>query len=75
MGAVVGDEDLLFVIHNDTVWKLEMFRAAEFLEDVAILIEDQHSHHFAFDHDDATLVIDSYPWKSNRRRVRNRNPL
>ena len=34
-----------------------MLRTAELLQHVAHLIEDKHSHHLTFDHDNATLVI------------------
>ena len=60
MRAVVGDEDLLTVVNDNTVGKFQMFGAAKFIENVAHLIEDDDAHHFAFDNNDATLGINAH---------------
>lgn len=35
-----------------------MLGASELLQNVAHLIEDEHTHHLALDHDDAAFVVD-----------------
>ena len=45
VGAVVTDEDLLPVVDDDPVGELEVLRAAELVEHVAQLVEDDHPHH------------------------------
>ncbi len=40
VSAVVGDEDLLAVVDDDTVGELQMFGAAELVEDVTHLRVD-----------------------------------
>ena len=45
VGAVVGDEDLLSLVDDDAVGELEVLRAAELVQHVAKLVEDDHPHH------------------------------
>ena len=45
VSAVVTDEDLLPVVDDDPVGELEVLRAAELVEHVAQLVEDDHPHH------------------------------
>ena len=58
MGAVVADEDFLAIIHDDTVRKLEVFRTAKLVQDVAHLVEDDDAHHLTLHDDDPALVVD-----------------
>ena len=44
VSSVVADEDLLTIIHHNSIGKLQMLGAAKFVEDVAHLIEDNHTH-------------------------------
>jgi precorrin-6x reductase len=55
MSAIVGNENLLTIVDDHSVRKLEMFGAAELLQYVAHLIENQNTHDFAFDHNDTTF--------------------
>jgi len=54
---VVWDEDLLPVVDDDAIGELQMLWTSELGEDVAHLIEDDHSHHFALYDDDPPLVV------------------
>lgn len=44
MSAIVRDEDLLSIVDNDTIGKLEMLGAAKLVQDVAQLIKDDDAH-------------------------------
>ena len=45
MRAVVRDEDLLAIVHHDSVGEFKVFGAAELGEDVTHLVEDDYAHH------------------------------
>ena len=42
--AIVGDEDLVFVVGANAVRKLEITRAAELLQHVAVGVENNYAH-------------------------------
>ena len=58
VGAVVADEDLFLVVYDNAVRELKVFRAAELVEHVPHLVEDDDTHDLALDDDDAPLVVD-----------------
>lgn len=58
VGAVIAHEYFPFVVDDDPVGELEIFRTAELLKDVPGLIENNDSHDFAFDDDYSSLVVD-----------------
>lgn len=58
VGTVVRNEDFLPVVNDNSVGELKMLGATELVEDVAVLIEDDHSHHLALYNDDPALVVD-----------------
>ena len=58
---VVGDEDLLSVVDHHSIGKLQVLGAAELVEDITGLIEDDDAHDFALDDDDAALVVHCHP--------------
>ena len=45
VGSVVADEDLLPVVDDHPVGELQVLRAAELVQHVAKLVEDNHPHH------------------------------
>ena len=45
VGSVVADEDLLPVVDDHPVGELQVLRAAELVQHVAKLVEDDHPHH------------------------------
>lgn len=57
---VVGNEDLLAVVDHHSVGELEVLGAAEFVQHVASLVEDDDSHNLAFDHDDPAFIVDRH---------------
>lgn len=59
MRAVVRNEDFVLVVGANAVRKFEVARAREFLEHIAVGVEDDDAHHFAFNHDDVTLFVDA----------------
>lgn len=58
MSPVVRDEDLLLVIHDDSVGELEVFRTTKLLQNISQVVEDQDSHDFAFHDNDSSFVVD-----------------
>lgn len=54
---IVADEDLLLVVHHHAVGELEVLRAPELVQHIAVLIKDDHTHHLAFHHNDPSLVV------------------
>ena len=58
---VVRDEDFLSVVDHHSIGKLQVLGAAELVEDVTGLIEDDDAHDFALDHDDPALVVHRHP--------------
>ena len=57
VSAIVRDENLHLVVNYNTVWKLKVLRAGEFVEHVANHVEDDHSHHLALhNHNSAPIV-------------------
>lgn len=56
--AVIADENLLLVVNDDAVRELEVLAAAEFLQNISVLIENNDTHDFALDHNDAPLAVD-----------------
>merc|ERR1719278_591780 len=59
VGSVVADEDLLPVVDDHPVGELQVLRAAELVQYVAKLVEDDHPHHLALDHDDPSFVVNA----------------
>ena len=59
VSAIVRDEYLLFIVAANTIGKFQVFRTRELIENVAVDIEDEDTHHFAFDHDDMAHAIDT----------------
>ena len=59
MGPIIRDEYLLFIVTANAIGKFQIFRTGEFVQDVAVDIEDEDAHHFAFDDDDSTHIIDA----------------
>ena len=45
VGSVVTDEDLLPIVDNHSVGKLEVLRATKLVQHVAKLVKDDHPHH------------------------------
>ena len=45
VGSVVADEDLLPVVDDHPVGELQVLRAAELVQHVAKLVEDDHPHY------------------------------
>ena len=43
--SVVANEDLLSVVDDDTIRKLQVFGAAKLVENISHLIEDDNTHH------------------------------
>ena len=60
VGAVVGDEDLLAIVDDDAVRELQVLGAAELVEHVAQLIEDDDAHDLTLDHNDSALVVHAH---------------
>ena len=60
VSAIVRDEYLLLIVAANTIGKFQILRAGEFIQNVAVDIEDEHAHHFAFDHDDMAHAIDTH---------------
>lgn len=56
--AVIANENLLFVVDDDAVRELEVLAAAELLQNISVLIENNDTHDFALDHNDAPLAVD-----------------
>ena len=44
MCTVVADKDLFLIVHNHAIREFEVFATAEFLQNVAKLIENYHTH-------------------------------
>ena len=59
MSSVVRNENLLSVVDHHAVGELQVLGAAELVQDVAGLVEDDHAHHLALYDDDAALVVNS----------------
>jgi len=59
VGSVVADEDLLPVVDDHPVGELEVLRAAELVQHVAKLVEDDHPHYLALHHDDPAFVVNA----------------
>ena len=59
VSAIVRDEYLLFIVAANTIGKFQIFRTGEFIQHVAVDIEDEDAHHLTFDHDDMTHAIDT----------------
>jgi len=57
VGAIVADEDLLFVVHYHAIREFKMLRTAKLLQDVAGLIKNDDAHYLALHYDDTPLRI------------------
>ena len=60
MCPVVRYEYLLSIIDHHTIWKLKVFRASKFIQDVSHLIKNYDTHNLAFHHDYTTFVVYAY---------------
>jgi hypothetical protein len=60
MSTIIRNENFLFVIATNAVGKFQIFRTGELVQDVAIDIEDEHSHHFTFDDNNTTHIIHTH---------------
>ena len=59
MSSIVRDEDLLFIVATHSIGKFQIFRTGEFIPHIAVDVEDEHAHHFAFHNDDVTHIVDT----------------
>jgi len=57
VGSIIRDEYLLSVIYNHAVGELQMLGAAELVQHVTELVEDDHTHHLALYYYDPALVV------------------
>lgn len=44
MSSIITDEDLLAIIHDNTVGELQVFAAAKLVKDIAHLIKNNNTH-------------------------------
>ena len=51
------DKNLLAIVNHHSIGKFKVLGTSKLIEYIAGLVKNDHSHHFAFNHNDATFII------------------
>ena len=57
VSTVVRNKNLLAIIDHHSIGKFKVLGTPKLIEYIAGLVENDHTHHFAFNNDDAAFII------------------
>ena len=57
VSTVVWNKNLLAIVNHHSIGKFKVLGTSKLIEYIAGLVKNDHSHHFAFNNNDATFII------------------